>query len=111
MPRGFLARLMLAHTVTVEPYLGTAGKGATVYGPPVVVACFYDAGTRMVRDSAGEEVRSSATVYTPLEHADLFPLESRVTASDGTKASVLRVNAHDTGGLLPNVEHLELNLT
>lgn len=107
--RGILARLMAAHTVTVEPYLGTSGKGQKTYGPPVDVQGYFDASASMVRNKDGEEVRSGATFYTLPANEALFLLDARVTAGT-TVSTVIKVNAFDTGGLLARLEHVAINL-
>jgi hypothetical protein len=105
-----LARLMASSTVTVEPYTGTNGRGQATFGPKVEVAGYLDGARRMVRSSDGEETISSSTLYTALENAALFPLESRVT-SGAIVAHVLQVNPFDTAGVIAHVEHLAVNLT
>lgn len=117
--RGILDRLMTAHTVTVEPYLGTGGKGQKTYGTPVVVQGYFDASASLVLNKAGAEVRSGATFYTALANEALFPLDARVTSTgkvthpDGTTtttSTVIRVNAFDTAGVITRVEHVAVNL-
>lgn len=121
MARGILARLLAAHTITVEPFTGTNGKGQKTYGPPVQVQGYFDASSSMVRNADGEEVRSGATFYTAPGNTALFPLDARVTAPgdlsvahpDGTTTStstVIKVNAFDTGGVVARLEHVAVNL-
>lgn len=110
MSRGILARLLRAHTITVEPFQGTNGKGQKTYAAPVAVQGYYDASTSMVRDKDGEEIRSGATFYTLPANAALFPLDARVTAPDGTASTVIKVNSFDTGGVISRLEHVAVNL-
>lgn len=99
---GFLLR----HTVTVEPLTGQGPYGPT-YGPGVVVRCFVDAKTRMVRSPAGEQVTSSSTVYCRLDTT--APPGSRVTLTDGRATNVIAALRRDGGGL-PTPDHLEVQL-
>lgn len=101
-----LPRRLLQHEVTVEPYLGDAGRGPT-YGPATVVQCFLDQATRMVRAADGRQVTSSSTAYCPL--ATVCPAESRVTLPDGRTTFVIAALRRD-GGRLPTRNHLEVQL-
>lgn len=104
MPR--LPKRFLQHSITVEPYLGDAGRGPQ-YGAPALVACFLDERTRMVRDATGRQVTSSGTAYCQL-HTEA-PVESRVTLPDGRRTFVIAALRRD-GGRLPVPSHLEVQL-
>lgn len=99
---GFLLR----HQITVEPYEGDGPYGP-VYGAPVVVRCFLDQATRLVRNPGGEEVTSSSTAYCPLDTA--APAKSRATLPDGRQTTVIDAKRRDGDGL-PTPDHLEVQL-
>lgn len=99
---------LLVHTVTVETQTGEGAYGDQ-YGPPVEASCFVDETRQLVRNSAGAEVVSEATIYTTLDKAALFGLDSRVTLPDGTVAYVLRASRRDDGGM-GTPQHLEVAL-
>jgi hypothetical protein len=98
--------MLLRHEVTVE-----AWEGQTPYGPkyaaPVVVRCFLDEQTRMVRNPAGEEVTSSSTLYALPDV--VCPAKSRVTLPSGRQTTVIAAHPRDGGGL-PTPDHLEVQL-
>lgn len=100
---GFLLR----HEVTVEPYEGASAVGP-LYGAPVVVPCFLEEKTRLVRAPDGREVTSSSTVYCRLDTVTAPP-ESRVTLPGGRQTTVIDQARHDGGGL-PTPDHLEVSL-
>lgn len=111
MPRRtLLARLMTAHTVTVETYTGTNGRGQDTYLPPLEVQGFLDDSRKLVLSQAGAEVVSEATFLTDVALVDRFTPESRVTLPDRV-ATVIRANATDTAGLASRVEHVAVSLT
>ena len=97
---------LLTHTVTVEPYLGSAGTGPT-YGPAASIRCFVDDQRRKVNNTLGETVISEAMVICPLDTT--APPKSRVTVN-GRTAYVITAKRRDGGGL-PTPDHLELMLT
>lgn len=97
---------LLRHRVVVEPYAGPSAYGPK-YGPGVTVRGFLDQKTREVRDSAGEVVVSSSTVYCPL--ATVAPPQSRVTLPDGRTTRVIAALRRDGAGLA-TPDHLELQL-
>lgn len=96
------------HSVTVERLAGAQPWG-DVYDPPVTVRCFVDEDRRFVRDGAGREVVSEATLTAPPEAAQHFTPGSVVTVN-GRRAQVIkaaRAESHDLG--LP--DHTEITLT
>jgi hypothetical protein len=99
---------LLVHTVTVEPQTGT-GPYSDQYGPAVPVQCFVNYTRQLVRNQAGAEVVSEATVYTTLDQTPLFPLDSRVTLPDGSVAYVIKSSPHNDGGM-GAPQHLEVVL-
>lgn len=102
-----LLPMLLVHQITVEPYLGDSGYGPR-FGPAVVVRCFLDGQTRMVRSKTGTEITSSSTAYCPL--ATVAPPDSRVTLADGRQTTVIAALDRDGAGL-PLPSHLEVQLT
>lgn len=97
---------LLRHQVTVEPYLGDSAYGPR-YGPPVVVPCFLDQATRLVRAADGREVTSSSTVYARLDTT--APAGSRVTLPDSRTTTVIAALRRDGHGL-GTPDHLEVQL-
>lgn len=99
--------MWLRHTVTVEPYEADSAYGPQ-YAAPVVVRCFLEEKTRLVRAPDGREVTSGTTFYCRLD-AVTAPPESRVTLPDGRRTTVIDQTRHDGGGL-PVPDHLEVQL-
>lgn len=97
---------LLMHPITVEAYLGDAGRGP-LYGPPVPVLCYLEQKTKVVRGPDGREVTSSTRVFC--NRGPTFTTESRVTLADGRQPKVLQVADLNTRGLVP-VDHLEISL-
>ncbi len=95
------------HTITVEPYEGSSGRG-DIYGAPVQVTCFVDQKRRLVRAANGSQVVSSSTVFAPLD--TVCPPRSRVTLPDGHAALVIGTAQHRAAGVAEAVEHLEITL-
>lgn len=96
----------LQHAVTVEPYTGDGAYGPT-YGTAVVVRCFLDEQTRMVRDKDGRQVSSTSTAYCLL--ATNAPPGSKATLPDGRQTFVIAALRRD-GGRLGTPNHLEVQL-
>ncbi|SDD86630.1 hypothetical protein [Actinokineospora iranica] len=69
--------VLLPHTITLRPFIGTGPYG-DVHGDPVVIRrAFVEDRRRLVRSTTGEEVVSETTVRTrPREH---IPVGSLVT--------------------------------
>lgn len=93
-----IRRSLLKQQVTVQTY---AGDGATgpVYAPPVTVWAMIDRTRRLVRDTAGREVVSEATLTLhpvsripgggDVDTRTLFTAESLLTLDDGTPSRVI----------------------
>jgi hypothetical protein len=98
--------VLLPHTITVRPYLGTGSYG-DAYGDPVIVRRTYvEDRRRLVRSTTGEEVISETTVRTrPVEH---IPIGSHVTVWQGTPhertGRVITVNLFDHPSSWPHIE-------
>lgn len=97
------------NTVTVETYLGDGAFGPR-YADPVEVNCWLENGNNLVRDATGMEVVSSAAVHGPLEQAQAFTPESRVTTTDGRTTHVIVCREFDSGSLNLLVDHFEASL-
>lgn len=93
-----LDRLLTGDLVTVTPY-----RGETAYGPsyadPLEVDCRAVTYRKLVRNGAGDEVVSEATLYVRptlpdgTAAADVFPPESLVTVN-GRQAQVISAAPH-----------------
>lgn len=97
------------HTVTVETFQGSGAYG-DVFAAPVTVTGFLSGARKLVRDSTGQQVVAESSFYTSLANAALFTPDTRVTSS-GAVARVITVSVNDSGGLMPNVEHVAVALT
>jgi len=62
---------------SIEPYEGVTGGGAQSFGTAVDARCLVSPGNRLVRDSQGNQVVSSTTLYCP--RGTSAPAGSRVT--------------------------------
>lgn len=88
---------LLRHRISVEPYVGDGAYGPqygdTVRDVPALVAV----SVRMVRDSTGREVTSTAQVIADpgLE----CPVGSRLTLPDGRATTAVAVARHTAPGL------------
>ncbi|MGI5196580.1 hypothetical protein ACQEVY_23510 [Streptomyces sp. CA-288835] len=89
---GFLLR----HTVQVEEYLGSSSTG-DVYGPVAPVRCLLDERTQVVISPGGEQVTSSSSYITRIDHSPAP--KSRVTLPDGQVTKVITIARPDGGGL------------
>lgn len=98
------------HTVQVSTYRGTSGRAGDTWDTAVPVQCWVEDAIKLVRDTNGVEVVSSATIAGPLTVADLFKANSKVQLPSGREARVLTVSRGDSGALgLP--DHIEVALT
>lgn len=102
-------RLLRAHKVTAEAYLGAGPRGDT-YAAPVEVRCFLDRGQVVTATANTEAVEENSRLYVRPQHAAVLVPQSRVTLPDGTKARVSKVVARDGGALLGAVAHVEVHL-
>ena len=84
-----IRRSLLRDTIALETYSGESGIGP-VYAAAVSVQCNVDATRKMVRDQAGDQVVSEATLYVHPADASGFTPESRVTIA-GRASAVLGV--------------------
>lgn len=106
---------LFTQSVTVETLTGSGAYG-DVYAAPTVVECFINDRAKMVRNSQGDEVVSSTTLYAPLASspddpatAGQFSPGSRVTVN-GRSALVLSVARRDGNGP-SRIWHTEVTLT
>ncbi|MFI8104706.1 hypothetical protein [Streptomyces sp. NPDC086023] len=97
---------VLRHTVTIEAYLGDTSAGPS-YAAGVAARAFVEEKDRTVRDSDGEEVTASTTVY--LLPSQECPARSRLTLPSGRAALVITSALRDGGGL-PTPNHREVTL-
>lgn len=102
-------RLLRAHKVTSEAYLGAGPRGDT-YAAPVEVRCFLDRGQDATATANSSVVQENSRIYARPQYASSLPPKSRVTLPDGTKAHVVKVVARDGGALLGAVAHVEVHL-
>jgi hypothetical protein len=102
--------VLLPHTITVRPYLGTGPYG-DMFGDPIDIRrTFVEDRRRLVRAATGEELISETTVRTrPGEH---IPIGSKVTVWHNTPnertARVITANLFDHPS---SWSHLEVALT
>jgi hypothetical protein len=95
----------MVHWCTVERLTETDYTGAHDYDPPVPVNCFVDRTTTMTRNSQGEEVTSTGTLYgVPKELAELFTPGSRVTYEGWETQVISRAVSDDPGNELEGVQ-------
>ncbi len=92
--------------VTIKPYAGVTGSGATSYRPDLAVTAIVDDRRRYVRSATGEQVVSETTIMVPL--GTDCPPKSQVVLPTRT-TTVITVAAID-GGALPVPSHLEVAL-
>lgn len=96
------------HTVTVKSHLGASAYGDR-FGDPVPVPCFVEDDVKLIRDSDGNEVVSSTTVYSNIDKAALFPVGSLVITPFGREARVIGLARHAVGD--PDIDHVEIHLS
>lgn len=99
------ARYLETHTVSVRPYLGETSTGPK-YGDPVDLPCMAQGKRRLVRNSDGDQVLSTLTLFTTPERADVAPAGSEVTWR-GDTTTVIAGGLVDGGGL-PTPDHGEV---
>lgn len=101
-----LARFWV-HTIRVEQFLRQDEDGADVYGPAVSMVAFVEETNRVVRNTDGAEVVSTAQAYIPA--GTVVETDSRVTLPSGRRTQLISIERHDSAGLgLP--DHVTLNL-
>ena len=87
----------LQASVTLERYLSDDGYGTVVFAAPVVLRAIEDRKQKIVKNTSGQEVLSSATL-TFLDVAALgvgVDVKDRITLSNGTISPIL-----NTGGFV-----------
>lgn len=97
-------------TVTVDTYLGTTASGPA-WAANNERRCFVEESTKLVRDSSGNEVVSSATVFDNLDARTIYTTGSKVTLPSGRTARVLALSVFDSGSLNLGLDHVEAHLT
>jgi hypothetical protein len=102
-------RLLKAHKVVVETYLGAGPRGDT-YAAPVEVRCFLDRGATVERTANAETTEQTSRVLARLGFASALVPKSRVTLPDGERARVAKALIRDGGPLLGAVRHVEVTL-
>lgn len=93
-----IRRSLLKDTVSIQTYGGESAYGP-VYAAAVTVACNIEATRRLVRDSAGDEAISEATLAVHPDDAVSFTPESRITIA-GRTSRVLTTSAQTFRGNL-----------
>lgn len=94
------------HRIQVERLSGQGALGP-VFADATTEAAFVEDKNRLVRDSRGDQVVSSTTVYLPPDVASI-PLSSRVTVN-GRERKAIAVQVLDAGGL-PLPAHVVVSL-
>lgn len=96
------------HTATVEPYTGATPTGDG-YGTAQDVPGFLDDGLVLSRNAGAQQLESKSVFLTSIDYQSVFLPESRVTCN-GRVMQVKEAHLRDGGDLLPEVEHLEVDL-
>lgn len=86
-----LSELML-QTVTWQPRSSLNSYGEPTFGTAVTIACRVERDVKMVRTADGQEVVSSAQVYTDEVHG--VTVKDQLTFTDGTLVDILSVATH-----------------
>lgn len=97
---------LLVHTVTVEALTGRSSVGE-LYGAATPLRCMAQGQRRLVRNSEGDEVLSTLTLYAAPGQAASIPPGSRITWS-GITTEVIGSANRDSGGLAADAEHTEV---
>jgi hypothetical protein len=84
-------RLLMPDTVTIELPVSADMYSKTVYGPPTEYQCRIEQTNQLVRDQDGRERVTTAQVYLAVPVR--IPLNARVTYPDGSKPSIMSVEA------------------
>lgn len=85
-------------SASIEPFAGTSGDGRQVFGTATRAACMVQPGNRLVRDSQGNQVVSSTTLYCP--RGTSAPAASRVTVRGDVRV-VIGAKPWSAGRMLP----------
>jgi hypothetical protein len=94
-------------TVTVHTRTGSGSNG-DVFAASVSVTGYLEDGRRLVRNSAGEQVVSEATLFTDPSTVATFTVDSKVDLPTRT-ARVILAKPRLIGD--PDVDHVEVVLT
>lgn len=87
---------LFPEAASIEAYLGVTGGGAQSFGTATPTSCLVAPGNRLVRDSQGNQVVSSTTIYCPTGVS--APAGSRVTVRGDVRV-VLEEKPWSGGGL------------
>lgn len=101
-----IPEFLLVHTVTVEPLTGRSSTGK-LYGASFPLKCMAQGARRQVRNSLGDEVLSTLTLYAAPGQAATVPAGSRITWA-GVPTEVIAAADRDSGGLAADAEHTEV---
>lgn len=111
---GSIPGVLLVHSCTVEPYLGTTGNGVESFAAAITVErCFIDTASRaLTRGNApggtGDARTRPVAVYVPLDvDTSAMTVRSRIAWDNGAgpqEARLDRVERYD-GALLPVPSH------
>jgi len=84
--------LLLNQHVTIAPATGLDSEGMRTYGTAVTVDALVIGKQKLVLDSQGRDVVSSAQVY--LDGTAVVTTESKITLPDGTTPVILAVSVY-----------------
>lgn len=106
---GAIPAVLMQHSCTVEPYLGTTGTGVESFAAAITIdACFIDTGAKSLTrgntsGATGDELGNSANIYVQLSvDTSSMTVRSRVRWDLGNgpqEARVDSVTRYDGGGL------------
>lgn len=88
---------LLVHEVTVKPLLGEGSNGK-IYGAPFPLQCMAQGNVRRIRNTEGDTVVSTLTLFAAPGQADAIPTGSLVTWRGGDREVLVSVD-HDDGDL------------
>jgi hypothetical protein len=78
------------YTVTISPFTSYDTYGGPTYGIGVSTKCYIEMSPKLVRNSAGQEVVSSARVYVIWSSS--YSVLDKVVLPDGKYPPVLRID-------------------
>lgn len=78
------------YSVTISQFMSFNQYGEPNYGPGVTTPCYIEMSPKLVRNTAGQEVVSSARVYV-VGDAAITPLD-KIILVDNTSPPILRVD-------------------
>lgn len=79
----------LRDTLSVQGYLGAGARGPQ-YAAPATVRCDVQPQYKLLPDAQGRQATATALAIVRPENA--YPIESRVTTSDGTVYRIIAAN-------------------